>query len=126
MSNAESSESIIEFAATGIIEKIHDMELVNRRLKLREIVKAIDILYSSVVSIWNHHLLMRKLSARWVSRLPMIDYKRNCVRTSECLVLFNSNPLEFLGFHNLGRNKVSGEHTENKVGFAGQISTEGN
>ena len=42
------------------------MVLADLRLKVREIVEAIDISHGSVVSILKDHLGMKKLSARWV------------------------------------------------------------
>ena len=46
---------------------------------------------------WKIHLVMKKLSARWVPRLLTIDHKRNCVTTSiEWVELFNRNKDKFL------------------------------
>lgn len=50
-------------------EKFYDMVLENRRLELYEIVKAMGISHSSVVSMLNDHLGMRKLIAKLVRRL---------------------------------------------------------
>lgn len=95
--DAERSGRPVEVSTSETIEKIHDMVLADRRLKVREIVEAIGISHGSVVSILNDHLGMRKLSARWVPRLLTIDHKRNRVTISqECLALFNRNMNEFL------------------------------
>ncbi|QQP52895.1 Putative mariner transposase [Caligus rogercresseyi] len=94
--DAERSGRPVEVATPETIQKIHDMVLADRRLKVREIVEAIGISHGSVVSILKDHLAMKKLSARWVPRLLTIDHKRNRVTTSmECLALFNRNKDEF-------------------------------
>ena len=60
-------------------------------------MEAMGISDGSVVSILKYHLGMKKLSARRVPRLLIIDHKRNRVTTSiECLALFNHNKDEFL------------------------------
>lgn len=95
--DAERSGRPIEVNTPENVEKIHDMVLADRRVKVREIVDAIGISYGSVVSILNDQLGLRKLSARWVPRLLSIDHKRNRVTTSkDCLELFNRNSNEFL------------------------------
>ena len=67
------------------------------RLKVQEIVEAIGISHGSVASILNDHLGMRKLSARWVSRLFTIIHKCYRVKNSqEGFALFNSSKDEFL------------------------------
>ncbi|QQP40773.1 Putative mariner transposase [Caligus rogercresseyi] len=94
--DAERSGRPVEVATPETIQKIHDMVLADRRLKVREIVEAIGISHGSVVSILKDHLAMKNLSARWVLRLLTIDHKRNRVTTSmECLALFNRNKDEF-------------------------------
>ena len=75
--DAERSGLPIEVNTPENTKKIHDMVLADRRVKVREIVDAIGISYSSLVSILNDQLGLRKLSARWVQRLPSIDHKRN-------------------------------------------------
>ena len=95
--DAERSGRPVEVAIPETIEKNRNMVLADRRLKVREIVEAIGISHGSVVSILKDHLCMKKLSARWVPRLLIIDHKRNCVTTSiECLALFNRNKDEVL------------------------------
>lgn len=53
----------------GMIEKILDMVLADRRVKVREIAKAVEISIDRVHNILQNHLGMEKLSARWVPRL---------------------------------------------------------
>ena len=73
------------------------MVLLDRRVKVREIVDVIVISYGSVVSILNDQLGLRKLSARRVPRFLSIDHKRKRVTTSkDCLEFFNRNLNEFL------------------------------
>jgi len=59
------------------VTKIHDLVLADRRLKIGEIAETIGMSKDRV----GHNLLeilgMRKLSARWVSRLLTPDNKRN-------------------------------------------------
>ena len=100
------------------IEKIRNMVLADRRLKVREIIEAIGISQRAVVSILKDHLGMKKLSARWVPRLLTIDHKCNRVTTSiECLALFNRNKDEIC---NSGRNMDTPQHARDQtVGFAG-------
>ena len=95
--DAERSGRPIEVSTPENFEKIHDMVLADRRVKVREIVDAIGISYGSVVSILNDQQGLRKLSAKWVPRLLSIDHKRKRVTTSkDCLELFDRNPNEFL------------------------------
>ena len=95
--DAERSGRPVEFAIHETIEKIRNMVLADRRLKVQEIMEAVGISHGSVVSILKDHLGMKKLSARWVPPLLTIDHKRNRVTSSiECLALFNRNKDEFL------------------------------
>ena len=95
--DAERSGRPIEVSTPENVEKIHEMVLADRKVKVREIVDAIGISYGSVVSILNDQLGLRKLSARWVPRLLSIDHKRKRVTASkDCLELINRNLNEFL------------------------------
>ncbi|XKL62660.1 hypothetical protein PGB90_002493 [Kerria lacca] len=80
-----------------IIDKIHEIILDDRRMKVRELAHAVGISTERVHHILHEYLDTRKLSARWVPRLLTLDHKRNRVTTSkECLAMFNRNPDEFL------------------------------
>lgn len=71
-----------------MIEKINDMVMNDRRLKVREITQDVGILNERSQNILKNHLDMRKLSARWMPRLLTIDHKHTCVSTSnECLTM---------------------------------------
>ena len=72
--DAECSGRPVEVAIPETIEKIRNMVLADRRLKVREIVEAIGISHGSVVSILKDHLGMKKLSARWVPGLLTINH----------------------------------------------------
>lgn len=86
-----------EVTTEEMINKIHDIVLADRRVKLREIVDIVNISKERVENILHKHLHMRKLSARWVPRLLTIDQKRNRVTTSvECLEMLRRNPDDFL------------------------------
>ena len=81
----------------GNVKKIHDLVLADRRLKMREIAEIVGISKECVDHILHEILNMRKLSARWMSRLLTPDNKRNFETTSEqCLMLFKRNSKEFL------------------------------
>ena len=85
-----------EVTTEEMIEKIHDIVLNDRRVKLREIVDIVNISYERVFNIIHEHLHMRKLSARWVPRLLTIDQKRNRVTTSkQCLGMIRHNRDDF-------------------------------
>ena len=51
--------------------------------------------HSTVISILHEQLGMKKLSARWVSRLLTVDHKRRVI-SKQCLEMFQRNPDEFL------------------------------
>ena len=86
----------VEVTTPEIINKIHDMVLKDRRLKVRELAAATGISIGTVVSILHEKLGMRKLSARWVPRLLSAENKRNRVVASEALLArINRNPVEF-------------------------------
>ena len=67
------SGRLIEVATPEIIDKVHDIVLTDRRVKVRELVEA------TVISILHEQLGMKKLSARWVPRLLTVDHKRDYV-----------------------------------------------
>ncbi|KAG5348048.1 SETMR methyltransferase, partial [Acromyrmex charruanus] len=56
----------IEAATPQIIDKVHDIVLTDRRVK-------VGISYGTVISILHEQLGMKKLSARWVQRLLTVD-----------------------------------------------------
>jgi hypothetical protein len=63
-SDAELSGCPVEATTPEIIDKIHDMVMDDRRVKVREIASAVGILSERVHNILHQHLNMRKLSAR--------------------------------------------------------------
>lgn len=96
-SDAERSGRPKEVITPEIVDKIHEMILDDRRMKVRELAHAVGISTERVHHILHEYLDMRKLSARWVPRLLTLDHKRNRVTTSkECLAMFSRNPGEFL------------------------------
>jgi histone-lysine N-methyltransferase SETMAR len=95
--DAERSGRPIEVTNEEMINKIHDIVLEDRRVKVREIVNMVNISSERVCNILHEHLCMKKLSARWVPRLLTVDQKRNRVTMSkQCLDKFQRNPSEFL------------------------------
>ena len=69
----------IEAATPEIIDKVHDIVLTDRRVKVRELVEATGISHGTVISILHEQLGMKKLSARWVPHLLTVDHKRDRV-----------------------------------------------
>jgi len=65
----------IEVATPEIINKVHDIVLTNRRVKVRELVEVTGISHGTVISILHEQLGMKK--ARWLSRdgLLTVDHK---------------------------------------------------
>ncbi|XP_033226303.1 uncharacterized protein LOC117178883 [Belonocnema kinseyi] len=64
------------------VNKIHDLVLADRRLKVRKIAEVVGIAEGTAHHILHEELGMRKLSARWVPRLLTPDNKRNRETTS--------------------------------------------
>ena len=79
-SDAEHSGCPVEVTTPEIIDKIHDMVMDDRRVKVREIASAVGISNERVHNILHQHLDMTKLFARWVPRLLMLDQKLNRVK----------------------------------------------
>ena len=83
-----------------MIDKIHDMVLSDRRIKVCEIVEATGIcicMQGTLFAISHEKLGVRKISAGWVLRLLSEENKRNRVVDSKAiLALFRHNPDEFL------------------------------
>ncbi|EGI68332.1 Histone-lysine N-methyltransferase SETMAR [Acromyrmex echinatior] len=67
----------IEATTPEIIDKVHDIVLIDRRVKVDELVEAIGISHGTVISILHEQLGMKKLSTRWVPRLLTVDQKRD-------------------------------------------------
>lgn len=87
----------VEVSTPEMIDKIHDMVLSDRRIKVREIVEATGISKGTVGSILHEKLGMKKISARWVPRLLTLENKRNRVVDSQIILeLFRRDPDEFL------------------------------
>ena len=63
----------IEVAMPEIIDKVHDIVLTDRRVKVRELVEATGISHGTVISILHEQLGMKKLLARWVCSLWTIS-----------------------------------------------------
>ncbi|KYN36544.1 Histone-lysine N-methyltransferase SETMAR [Trachymyrmex septentrionalis] len=85
-----------EVAIPEMVKKIHKMVLGDRRLKVRELADMVNISKSAVHRILAENLEMKKLCARWVSRLLTIEQKQRREDVSiECLATFR-NKAEFL------------------------------
>ena len=68
-----------EVTSLEMIDKIHNIVLNDRRLKVREISETVNISVGRVWYILHECLGMRKLSARWVPRLLTADHKSGLV-----------------------------------------------
>jgi len=80
-----------------MVNKIHDIMLADRRVKIREIANIVKISTERIQNVLHETLGMKKLSARWVPRLLTVEQKRNRMTTSKhCLDMFKCNPKEFL------------------------------
>ncbi|KAG5333595.1 SETMR methyltransferase, partial [Acromyrmex heyeri] len=87
----------IEAATPEIMDKVHDIVLTDRRVKVSELVEATGISHGTVISILHEQLGMKNLSARWMPRLLTVDHKRHRVTISkQCLEMFQCNPNKFL------------------------------
>jgi len=66
-------QNLIEAATPEIIDKVHDIVLTDRRVKVRELIEATGISHGTVIISILHELGMKKLSARcrvcslWIS-----------------------------------------------------------
>ena len=87
----------VEATTPEIINKIHDMVLSDRRIKVREIVEATGISQDTVFSILHQKLCVKKISTMWVPRVLSEENKRNRVVDSEAILArLRRNPHEFL------------------------------
>lgn len=87
----------VDVSTPEMINKIHDMVLSDRRIKLREIVEETGVSKGTVISILHDKLGMKKMCARWVPHLLSADNKRNRVVSSMALLeRMRRNPDEFL------------------------------
>ncbi|XP_025155966.1 histone-lysine N-methyltransferase SETMAR-like [Harpegnathos saltator] len=95
-SDAERSGRPVEATTPKIIDKIHNIVMNDRRIKVREIASAVGISTERAHNILHQHLDMKKLFSRWVPRLLTVDQKLNRVRCSkDGLQLFQQNPQDF-------------------------------
>lgn len=79
------------------IEKVHDIVLDDRRVKVREIAEAVGISEERVRNILHKELEMRKLCARWVPHLLNADQKQMRKRFSQqSLDRFNRDQTDFV------------------------------
>ena len=84
-------------------EKIHHMDMENRRIKMREIAEAVGISTEWVHNILLEKLEIKKVYIRWVPTLLTSDQKRNWkdkpknLRFNADLAKFNRNSQDF--FH---------------------------
>ena len=96
-SDAERPGRPKEMTSEEMIDKIHEIVLNDRRLKVREISETVNVLVERVWHILHECFGMRKLSARREPRLLTADHKRARVVASEqCLGMFQRKSKEFL------------------------------
>ena len=63
------SGSPVEATTPEMIDKIHDVVLSDRRIKMREVVETPGISQGTMFSILHEKLGVKKISSRWVPRL---------------------------------------------------------
>ena len=110
-----------------IIDKVHDIVLPNRRVKVRELVEATGISHGTVISI--ARIIGYEKVIGKMPRLFTVDHKRDHVTISkQCLEMFQRNPDEFLrrfitvDKHGLLHTRDEG--TVKIMNFTGWISSE--
>jgi len=86
--DAPHSRDLIE-TVTSEIDKVHDIVLIDQRVKVCKLVEATDIPHDTVISILYEQLGMKKLSARWTLRLLTVD-QACCTISKQCLEMFQS------------------------------------
>ena len=80
-----------------MVNKIDEMVLDDRRLKVRELADMVGISKSAVHRILTENLEMRKLHARWVPRLVTMEQKQRHEDVSiESSEICHRNKADFL------------------------------
>jgi len=80
-----------------IIDQIHELILEDRRISAKSIAEQLGISRERVGSNIHEDLDMRKLSAKWVPKLPNADQKRQrCQSSEQLLEFFRRDPNDFL------------------------------
>lgn len=78
-------------------EKVHDVMLCDRRVKVEEIAMTVGMSSEHIHHIFHVELDMSKLFARWVPRLLNVDQENNrALISNDNLKLFSIKPLNFL------------------------------
>lgn len=84
-------------STSEIVQKVHEMVLQDRRLKVSDIATSMDISTERVHFILHKELDMKKLTARWVPRLLTVEQKQVRMNLSrECLARFQKNKTDFM------------------------------
>lgn len=97
MSNAECSEHLFVVGKPNIIEKIHEMKFVDRKLRVCDVVETIRLSYTTVVSFSMVQLGNSKLSSKRVPLMLTTNHKLSHVTTfMDYLAMLDSNPDKFL------------------------------
>ena len=79
------------------IKQVLKIVMDDRKLKVREIAKMVNILTGSASTILNEKLDVKKVFSKWVPRLLIMEQKQQRVDDSEsCLSLFTRNKQDFL------------------------------
>lgn len=80
-----------------LFDKIHDMVLSKRRIRVRELLEATGLSQGIVFSIFHEKLGVQNIPTRCVPRLFLVENKRILVIDSDPgLALFHRDPDEFL------------------------------
>jgi hypothetical protein len=78
------------------VDKIHDVVLADRRIKVHEIAKAVRMSDERAFDILHDEFDLQTLSARCVPRWLSPEQNRVQAQTpTECLEIFQRNPMDF-------------------------------
>ena len=95
--DAERSGRPNEAVAPENIKQVSKIIMYDRKLKVREIAKMVNISTGSASTIFIENLGMKKVFSKWVPRLLTMEQKQQQVDDTEsCLSLFTRNKQDFL------------------------------
>ena len=95
--DAERSGRPNEAVTPENIKQVLKIVMDDRKLKVREIAKIVNISTASASTILNEKLAMKKVFSKWVPRFLTMEQKQQRAYDSEsCLSLFTRNKQDFL------------------------------
>lgn len=95
--DAERSGRRIEAVTPENTKQVLKIVMGDRKIKVREIAKMVNISTGSAFTILHQKLAMKKVFSKWVPRLLTMEQKQQRINDSEsCLALFTRNKQDFL------------------------------